>query len=46
MDGYRIVKNFGIVYGIIVCSRSVFGNIGASFQQLAGGDITNLYRTL
>ena len=40
LDGYRVVKNFGVVRGIIVRSRSIFGNIGAAFQQLAGGDIT------
>jgi len=40
LDGYRVVRNFGIVRGIIVRSRSIFGNIGASFQQLVGGDIT------
>ncbi len=40
LDGYRIVKNYGIVRGIIVRSRSVFGTIGASFQSLVGGDIT------
>jgi hypothetical protein len=40
LDGYRVVKNFGIVRGIIVRSRSIFGNIGAAFQQLVGGDIT------
>jgi uncharacterized protein YbjQ (UPF0145 family) len=40
LDGYRIVRNFGIVRGIIVRSRSVFGTIGASLQTLVGGDIT------
>jgi uncharacterized protein YbjQ (UPF0145 family) len=40
LDGYRVVKNFGIVRGIIVRSRSVFGTIGASLQTLVGGDIT------
>lgn len=40
LDGYRIVKNFGIVRGIIVRSRSVVGTIGASLQTLVGGDIT------
>jgi uncharacterized protein YbjQ (UPF0145 family) len=40
LDGYRIVKNYGIVRGIIVRSRSVFGTIGASLQTLVGGDIT------
>jgi uncharacterized protein YbjQ (UPF0145 family) len=40
LDGYRVVKSFGIVRGIIVRSRSVFGTIGASLQTLVGGDIT------
>ncbi len=40
LDGYRIDKNLGIVRGIIVRSRSIFGTIGASLQTLAGGDIT------
>lgn len=40
LNGYRPVRNFGIVRGIIVRSRSVVGNIGASFQQLFGGNIT------
>ena len=40
LDGYRIVRNMGIVRGIIVRSRSVFGTIGASLQTLVGGDIT------
>ena len=40
LDGYRIVQNYGIVRGIIVRSRSVFGTIGASLQTLVGGDIT------
>jgi uncharacterized protein YbjQ (UPF0145 family) len=45
LPGYRIVRNFGIVRGIVVRSRSVFGTIGASFQTLVGGDIT-LYTEL
>jgi uncharacterized protein YbjQ (UPF0145 family) len=40
LPGYRIVRNLGIVRGIVVRSRSVFGTIGASFQTLVGGDIT------
>src|SRR3982075_2874773 len=40
LDGFKIVQNLGIVRGIIVRSRSVFGTIGASFQTLVGGDIT------
>lgn len=40
LDGYRIKANLGIVRGIIVRSRSVFGTIGAGLQTLVGGDIT------
>jgi uncharacterized protein YbjQ (UPF0145 family) len=40
LDGYRIVKNLGVVRGIIVRSRSVFGNFGAAIQILFGGNIT------
>ncbi len=42
LDGYRVVRNLGIVRGIIVRSRSVFGSIGAAFQTIVGGDITIL----
>ena len=42
LDGYRIVKNFGVVRGIIVRSRSIFGTIGAGLQTLVGGNITIL----
>lgn len=45
LDGYRIVKSMGVVRGIIVRSRSVFGNIGAGLQILFGGNIT-LYTEL
>ena len=40
IPGYRVTKNLGIVRGIIVRSRSLFGNIGAGFQALVGGNIT------
>jgi uncharacterized protein YbjQ (UPF0145 family) len=40
LNGFEVVRNFGIVRGIIVRSRSVFGTIGASLQTLVGGDIT------
>jgi uncharacterized protein YbjQ (UPF0145 family) len=45
INGYCATRNLGIVRGIIVRSRSVVGNIGASFQQLFGGNIT-LYTEL
>ena len=40
IDGQRIVKSLGVVRGITVRSRSVFGTIGASLQTLVGGNIT------
>ena len=42
LPGYRIVRNFGIVRGIVVRSRSIFGTIGAGLQTLVGGNITLL----
>lgn len=45
LPGYRVVKSFGVVRGIIVRSRSIVGNIGASLQSLIGGNIT-LYTEL
>jgi len=42
IPGYRSVRNFGIVRGIIVRSRSVIGNLGAALQTIVGGDITIL----
>jgi uncharacterized protein YbjQ (UPF0145 family) len=45
LPGYRIVRNVGVVRGVIVRSRSVVGSIGASLQTLVGGNIT-LFTTL
>ena len=45
LPGYRIVRNLGVVRGIVVRSRSIVGNIGAALQSLVGGNIT-LYTNL
>src|SRR5438067_13172923 len=45
LPGYKVAKSFGVVRGIIVRSRSVVGNIGASIQSLFGGNIS-LYTSL
>ncbi len=45
LDGYRIVKNLGVVRGIIVRSRSIVGNFAAGIQSIFGGNIT-LYTNL
>src|ERR1700730_10166967 len=42
LPGYGMVRNFGIVRGIIVRSRSVIGNLGAAIQTIVGGNITIL----
>ncbi len=45
LPGYRVVRSFGVVRGIVVRSRSVIGNFGAHLQSLVGGNIT-LYTSL
>jgi uncharacterized protein YbjQ (UPF0145 family) len=40
LHGFRIVESLGVVRGVVVRSRSVFGTIGASFQTLVGGNIS------
>lgn len=42
LPGYRVVRNFGVVRGITVRSRSVLGNLAAGLQTIVGGNITVL----
>ena len=42
LDGYRVTRTLGVVRGITVRSRSLFGTIGAGLQTLVGGNITLL----
>ena len=45
LEGHRVVKSLGVVRGISVRSRSLFGTIGAKVETLFGGHIgllTNL----
>ena len=44
-EGYRVIRSLGVVRGITVRSRSMFGSMGASIQTLFGGNIT-LYTEL
>jgi uncharacterized protein YbjQ (UPF0145 family) len=39
LPGYRVTRNLGVVRGITVRSRSIFGTIGGALQTLAGGNI-------
>lgn len=40
LPGHRIVRNYGVVRGIVVRSRSIVGTIGASLQTIVGGNIS------
>jgi uncharacterized protein YbjQ (UPF0145 family) len=42
LDGYAIEQTLGVVRGIVVRSRSIFGTIGASLQTIVGGNISLL----
>jgi uncharacterized protein YbjQ (UPF0145 family) len=45
LSGYRVIQNLGVVRGITVRSRSIFGNIAGGFQTLFGGKIS-IYQEL
>lgn len=40
IEGHRVTKQLGVVRGITVRSRSIFGTLGASLQTIIGGNIT------
>jgi uncharacterized protein YbjQ (UPF0145 family) len=40
LPGCRIKRNFGVVRGIVVRSRSIVGTIGAGLQTIVGGNIS------
>src|SRR3954463_9980760 len=45
LPGYEVVEIYGEVFGLIVRSRNLFSNIGASFRTVFGGEVrgyTNL----
>ena len=39
-EGYQVKKTLGVVRGITVRSRSIFGTLGGSLQTLVGGNIS------
>ncbi|MSP12111.1 MAG: heavy metal-binding domain-containing protein [Chloroflexi bacterium] len=39
-DGYKVVRQLGIVRGVTVRSRGLAGQIGAGIQSLVGGKIS------
>ncbi len=40
LPGYRVIRNLGLVRGLVVRSRSVVGNFVGGIQTLFGGNIT------
>lgn len=40
LDGYKVSRHLGVVRGIVVRSRSVFGTLGGMLHTLVGGNIT------
>lgn len=40
LEGYKVMKQLGVVRGIVVRSRSIFGTLGAALQTIIGGNIT------
>jgi uncharacterized protein YbjQ (UPF0145 family) len=37
--GYRVVKSYGEVFGVVVRSRGIGGNIMAGLRSIVGGEI-------
>jgi uncharacterized protein YbjQ (UPF0145 family) len=44
IDGYRVVRVLGVVRGITVRSRSIFGTLGGALHTIVGGNITAFTR--
>ena len=42
LPGHRIARTLGVVRGVTVRSRSLFGTLGATFQTIRGGNISLL----
>jgi uncharacterized protein YbjQ (UPF0145 family) len=40
LDGFKVVRTLGVVRGIVVRSRSIFGTFGAGLQTILGGNIS------
>jgi uncharacterized protein YbjQ (UPF0145 family) len=40
LEGYRIIKQMGIIRGITVRSRSMLGNLAGNVQSFFGGELS------
>jgi uncharacterized protein YbjQ (UPF0145 family) len=45
LPGYKVEEVYGEVFGLIVRSRNVFSNFGASLRTIVGGEVKG-YTTL
>ena len=46
LPGYEIIEVYGEVFGLIVRSRNIFGNVGASFRTIFGGEVKGYTKLL
>ena len=46
LPGYEVQEVYGEVFGIIVRSRNIFGNVGASFRTIFGGEVKGYTKLL
>lgn len=46
LTGYEVVESYGEVFGLIVRSRNVFSNVGASFRTIFGGEVVGYTKLL
>lgn len=46
LQGYKIEETYGEVFGLIVRSRNMFSNLGASFRTIFGGEVKGYTRLL
>jgi uncharacterized protein YbjQ (UPF0145 family) len=46
LPGYEVVEVYGEVFGLIVRSRNIFSNIGASFRTVFGGEVKGYTKLL
>ncbi len=46
LPGYKVEEVYGEVFGLIVRSRNMFSNLGASFRTIFGGEVKGYTRLL
>lgn len=46
IPGYKVVEVYGEVFGLIVRSRNVFSNLGASLRTIFGGEVKGYTKLL